>query len=167
MLVLRAMRADEYPDFLDYFIPDYAIEIAVNYNLEAAAAKNRAISEIEQDLPQGVNTVGHSLTCIIDFQIGVEHLLGYLWYRTNVEKSELFIYDFYVFPREQGKGYGKEAMRLLEEEAAKSGVQQIKLRVAANNPRAKKLYDNCGFHVTGINMSKHIGAGMETIDDRD
>lgn len=167
MLSLRAMRPDEYPDFLDYFIPDYAIEIAANYNLEEAAAKNRAISEIEQDLPQGVDTPGHTLTCIIDTHTGVEHLLGYLWYRIDTKKSELFIYDFYVFPSEQGKGYGKEAMKLLEEAAAQSGVKQIKLRVAANNSRAKKLYDACGFHVTGINMSKNIIVSMEIIDGRD
>ena len=33
MIVLRPMRATEYPAYLDYFIPDYAAEISANYAL--------------------------------------------------------------------------------------------------------------------------------------
>ncbi|MHC1548349.1 GNAT family N-acetyltransferase [Phyllobacterium sp. K27] len=156
MLMLRPMRTDQYLDFLDYFITDYAIEIAANYDLEHSTAKDRAISEVERDLPQGIDTPGHTLTCIVDLGENTERVVGYLWYKVNVKMRELYICDFYIFPAEQGKGHGKEALRLLENEAGIIGLHQIKLRVAANNRRAKNLYDAFGFHVTGINMSKHI-----------
>ncbi len=166
MLTLRPMRKDEYSDFLEYFIADYATEIASNYGLEPSAAKERAINEINQDLQQGIDTPGHTLACLVDFEANAECVVGYLWYKVNVKMRELFICDFYVFPAEQGKGYGKQALSLLENEAARTGLRQIKLRVAAKNPRAKNLYDACGFQVTGINMSKHI-ADLEMIDGRD
>lgn len=41
MIVLRPMRNEEYPAYLDYFIPDYAAEISANYALSPAAALAR------------------------------------------------------------------------------------------------------------------------------
>lgn len=156
MFMLKPMEADHYSHFLDYFIADYATEIAANYGLEHSAAKDRAINEINQDLQLGIDTPGHTLVCLVDVQANAERIVGYLWYKLDTKMRDIYVCDFYVFPAEQGKGYGKQAIRLLEKEAAKTGVQQIKLRVAANNPRARNLYDACGFHVTGINMSKRI-----------
>ena len=45
MIVLRPMRATEYPAYLDYFIPDYAAEISANYALSPAAALAQAQRE--------------------------------------------------------------------------------------------------------------------------
>lgn len=154
MLSLKSMRADEYSDFLDYFIPDYAVEISANYGLTNDDARVRARKEINQDLPQGIDTPGQTLVCIVE--MSTDTALGYLWYRTNLEIGDLFIYDFHIFAAHQGKGYGKLALALLETEAAKLGLRQIKLRVAQNNSRAKHVYDGAGFQVTGINMSKQI-----------
>lgn len=165
MLMFKPMRADDYSHFLDYFIADYATEIAANYGLEHSVAKDRAIDEINHDLEQGIDTPGHSLVCLVDLQANTERVVGYLWYKVDTKMGEIHICDFYVFPSEQGKGHGKQALSLLENEAVKAGVRQIKLRVAANNPRAKNLYDACGFYVTGINMSKQIAA-LERSDGR-
>ncbi|ATU90949.1 GNAT family N-acetyltransferase [Phyllobacterium zundukense] len=154
MISFRPMRADEYSAYLDYFIPDYASEIAANYGLSDAEARARAISETDEDLPQGVATAGHVLLCIIS---GGDTLVGYLWYRPDLAARSAHISDFHIFAGQQGKGYGKQALVLLEAELAGSGFTQIRLRVAGNNNRAKHVYDVSGFRVTGINMSKSIG----------
>ncbi|KUI99598.1 acetyltransferase [Vibrio sp. MEBiC08052] len=45
----------------------------------------------------------------------------------------------------------------LEKQLQEVGITQIKLRVAYQNERALKLYQEVGFVITGFNMSKKIG----------
>lgn len=157
MISLRPMRADEYPAYLDYFIPDYAAEIIANYGLSPAEARLQAVRETHEDLPKGVETSGQVLLCLIDRISGDDSIIGYLWYRPDVPARSIYISDFHIFAAHQGKGYGKEALAILESELARTGFTQIKLRVAENNKRAKHVYDVSGFRVTGVNMSKAIG----------
>ena len=51
----------------------------------------------------------------------------------------------------QGQGYGSEAMRLLLEYGFGTlGLHRISLRVYANNPRAIRCYEGCGFRREGV-----------------
>ncbi|WP_271894849.1 GNAT family N-acetyltransferase [Candidatus Phyllobacterium onerii] len=157
MISLRPMRADEYSAYLDYFIPDYAAEIAANYHLSPVESRLQALREIDEDLPQGVETSGQVLLCIIDSISVDDSLVGYFWYRPDIPARSIHISDFHIFAAHQGKGYGKEALAALELGLSKTGFTQIKLRVAEDNKRAKHVYDVSGFRVTGVNMSKAIG----------
>ena len=80
--------------------------------------------------------------------------IGYLWYKLLDDGESVFILDFMVFEDYRGQGYGKATLIALEEKLSQSGVTQIKLRVAADNYRAKGLYERLGFNVTGYNMIK-------------
>lgn len=44
-----------------------------------------------------------------------------------------------------GKGYGKEALKLLEQEAKQLGIAKLYLRVFRDNLRAIRLYENAGY----------------------
>ncbi|MGL5286196.1 MAG: GNAT family N-acetyltransferase [Aeromonas sp.] len=156
MMLLRPMRADEFAAYLDYFIPDYAAEIAANYRLSESEAREQARREISVSLPDGVNSAGHVLLCLVDSATLSDNALGYLWYKADAAMREAFIYDFYIRPDHQGKGLGKQALQLLEEALKARGFAQIKLRVAGDNERARHLYEVSGFQVTGINMSKPL-----------
>jgi len=147
------MRRDEFDRYVDYFIPDYAAEIAANYGVSLEAAKVKAMREINEDLARGVETVGQVLLCIIHG----EDLVGYLWYKPDQKARSAFIYDFYILPVLRGKGFGKQALLELETQLAKEGITQIGLRVAADNTRALDMYNKGGFRATGINMIKRIG----------
>jgi ribosomal protein S18 acetylase RimI-like enzyme len=153
MISLRPMRPDEFTAYLDYFIRDYGAEISTNYGLSDVDARAQAIREIDEDLPQGTKTAGQVLLCII---AGASTVIGYLWYRQDLAARSAFISDFHIFTGKQGNGYGKQALALLERQLADSGYAQIRLRVAADNDRARHVYDRSGFRVTGINMSKTI-----------
>ena len=48
-------------------------------------------------------------------------------------------------------------MALLEAELTSSGIRQITLRVAHDNPRALALYQEADFAITGYNMAKRLG----------
>ncbi|MER9307104.1 GNAT family N-acetyltransferase [Mesorhizobium sp. M0293] len=156
MISLRPMRDSEFLAYLDYFIPDYASEIASNYRLSDNESLAQAKQEIASDLPDGVDTIGHVLLCVIDPTGTPEKLIGYLWYKQDPTMRAAFISDFHIFPAYQGQGLGKQALEVLENDLKRKGFQQIKLRVAGDNKRARHVYEVTGFQVTGINMSKPL-----------
>lgn len=152
MIQLRAMRADEYLAYYDYFIDDYSREISENYG----HSMERGIELAEQDLlqcfPNGLETNEHALLCI-EFD---STLIGYLWHSIKASDKSTFIYDFFIFTNSRNMGYGKGAIKALESQLQSVGIEQIKLRVAYHNQRALKLYQEAGFAISGYNMSKKI-----------
>jgi ribosomal protein S18 acetylase RimI-like enzyme len=84
-----------------------------------------------------------------------EHV-GYLWYKPDTATRTVFIFDFYIFNACQGQGLGTQALRAFEREMREQGIEQIRLRVAGDNQRARHVYESTGFWVTGINMSKTL-----------
>ncbi|TIN27484.1 MAG: GNAT family N-acetyltransferase [Mesorhizobium sp.] len=150
------MCDSEYPAYLDYFITDYATEISANYGLSGPQALAQAKQEIANDLPHGINTPDEVLLCILSQTPEAESVVGYFWYRADPASRSVFIKDFYIFAAHQSKGFGKQALYALETELAQAGFEQIKLRVAEDNKRAKHVYEVTGFRVTGVNMSKTI-----------
>ena len=152
------MALAEYPAYCDYFIDDYSREIADNYG----HSMDKAIELAEQDLirsfPNGLETNEHDLLCI-EFTSESEvksEVVGYLWHSIKVSEKSTFIYDFFIFSNQRNNGYGKLAIKALESQLQAIGIEQIKLRVAYQNQRALKLYQEVGFVISGYNMSKKI-----------
>ncbi|XTZ39953.1 GNAT family N-acetyltransferase [Salmonella enterica] len=156
MIEFRPMREEEYSGYLEYFITDYAREIASNYRLCADDSLARAKQEIAEDLPEGVDTPGQVLLCLIAKSDNTDKHVGYLWYKPDADMRIVFIYDFHIFNSCQGQGLGKHALRAFEHEMRDKGIEHIRLRVAGDNARAQHVYEAVGFGVTGINMSKSI-----------
>ena len=50
----------------------------------------------------------------------------------------------------QGRGFGQIILQHLIDVAEQHNVAEIILEVAADNIAARRLYDSCGFHVSGI-----------------
>ncbi len=155
MISLRAMKADEFPSYRDYFIVDYADEISANFGHTLEQSRIIASKELAEDLPQNVSTPNHYLLCI---EQNANITIGYLWYKLFDEGATAFILDFVLFKEFRGQGLGKAAMIALEEQLSQSGTKQIKLRVAYKNDRARQLYEKVGFNITGFNMSKLLGS---------
>ena len=151
MITLRTMKAEEFPNYRDYFIVDYAHEIATNYGYTLEKSRAIALRELMDDLPQNVSTPDHFLLCIE--KKGAD-TVGYLWYKLLDNGETVFILDFVLFDNFRGLGYGKATLIALEEKLLQSGVEQIKLRVAFDNTRAFRLYEKLGFKITGYNMVK-------------
>ncbi len=156
MVSFRPLTEDEYPAYLDYFIHDYADEIGSNYGLSQPDSLARAKQEIAEMLPEGVNTHGHILCSLVAPIDETNKPVGYLWYKPDTMMRSVFIYDFHIFTACQGQGLGKQTLRDLEAHLREQGFNEIRLRVAGDNARARHLYETSGFGVTGINMSKSI-----------
>lgn len=157
MVVLREMRQEEYPSYCQYFIDDYSREIAQNYGHPTELAIELAKKDLHRCFPNGLQGNEHLLLCIDAEVDGLLKHVGYLWHSINATDKSTFIYDFFVSNEYRGLGYGTLAISALEKQLQEVGVNQIKLRVAYQNERALKLYQEVGFVITGFNMSKNIG----------
>ncbi|WP_278495656.1 GNAT family N-acetyltransferase [Pantoea vagans] len=156
MVSFRSMTEEEYSAYLEYFIPDYAIEIASNYRMSKSDSLTMARQEISKLLAEGVSTHGQILLSIFAKLDVSERHVGYLWYKPDSAMCTAFIYDFHILNSFQGEGLGKQALRAFEEDLQDKGFKEIRLRVAGDNVRALHVYESSGFGVTGINMSKAI-----------
>lgn len=157
MVTFRSPTSREFSAFVNYFIPDYAAEIVSNYRLSEVDAVEQARRELEASFPDGENSTGQVLLCIIQSESNKENHIGYLWYKPDPHLHSAWINDFYLFPAFRGQGFGSEAMKHLEVRLVQEGYKQVKLRVAADNTQARRVYENNGFNVTGINMNKVLG----------
>ena len=154
MIRLRSMRADELSHFITYFVPDYAREISANYDEDIVTAHARAANEVKTELSLGVDTPGQVLLCIVTSDNESDSPAGYLWCKPEQDGTIVFINELYVFPAHRGNGYAKLALIELEKLFAETGHNEARLRVAADNNEAKRLYVSAGYRVTGINMKK-------------
>jgi hypothetical protein len=108
------MTEEEYSAYLEYFIPDYATEIASNYGMSKSDSLKMARQEISKLLAEGVNTHGQILLSIVAKLDVYERHVGYLWYKPDAAMRTVFIYDFHIFNSFQGEGLGKQALRALK-----------------------------------------------------
>ncbi|WP_370513659.1 GNAT family N-acetyltransferase [Pantoea sp. VH_8] len=71
-------------------------------------------------------------------------------------------FTIFIFKKYQGHGPGKQPLHALEQDLCNKNFEQIRLRVAGDNARARHIYELCGFGVTGINMSKCLTAPLSS-----
>ena len=155
------MTKSEYFDYCEYFIEDYSCEIMQNYGHSKEKAIEVAQADLLASFPNGYEINEHELLCIELSAHNKTNLIGYLWHSIKKSDKTTFIYDFYIFPEHRNNGYGTLAIQALETQMASAGVEQIKLRVAYQNQRALKLYQEVGFVISGYNMSKKIDALLQ------
>ena len=63
--------------------------------------------------------------------------------------DSLYIHELQIMPEHQGRGLGTAVIRHVMSDAAARGLA-VGLSVVAANPRARRLYERLGFHVTGF-----------------
>lgn len=158
MITLRNMAAGEYSDYRRFFIGEYARDLSANHGYGIEQGRINAIASIDGYLPQGVETSDNQLFCIeagdaVD-QPGERPVAGYLWIGCKGETA--YISDFCILPAWRRRGLGRSALAQLDRLLRGRGITELGLRVAADNPGARALYDACGFRVTGVNMVKPL-----------
>lgn len=76
----------------------------------------------------------------------------------KLEKPEEGEFGIMIDETYRGKGHGQQAMRLLEREAKKFGIEKLKLQVLKDNLSAVAVYEKLGYEKTHelIAMEKKI-----------
>jgi len=153
-LSLRPLRADEYPAWREEETADYARDIAENGDTPPDAAQRKAHDDMERVLPAGLATPGHAIYVLEQGGAAV----GRLWLAERVmdDRRALFIYDIHVDPAQRGRGLGRAAMLLAEDEARARGIGRIELNVFGGNTVARRLYLSLGYVERAVLMAKDL-----------
>ena len=151
---LTPMTQPEYEAFVERAIPEFAADnIRAGYWSESEALeKSRA--GYEKLLPKGLQTENHFLYTLYD----ADEAVGMIWIRADLQSpiKSGFIFELYVDEKFRGKGYGKQAMLLIEEKARELSLESLGLHVFAVNNVARNLYERVGYEVSSLNMTKKL-----------
>jgi diamine N-acetyltransferase len=80
-----------------------------------------------------------------------ETMVGFIMYKLDYNKRELYLCRFMIDIQYQGKGYGKESLDLLKSIGGNtSGIDKIELSTKPDNHHGIKVYEKAGFKDTGI-----------------
>ncbi|MFD1738673.1 GNAT family N-acetyltransferase [Bacillus salitolerans] len=101
-------------------------------------------------LPKGLATPNHHLFNILKGEM----VIGYVWLKVEEDKRSAFLYEIFVNDKHRCYGVGTKTMRYIEEFIQQKGVYFFKLHVFGSNTGARKLYENLGFEIAGVNMLK-------------
>jgi ribosomal protein S18 acetylase RimI-like enzyme len=152
MPILIPMTQPEYEAFVERAIPEYAADnVRAGYWSDSEALE-KSREGYEKLLPKGVQTENHYLYTLYD----ADEAVGMVWIRADLQSSikSGFIFELYVNEKFRGKGYGKQAMLLIEEKARELGLKSLGLHVFAVNNVARNLYESVGYEVSSLNMTK-------------
>lgn len=146
---LEKMNATEFQQYRKFAIRNYADELSKSGDWEQQEVLPMATNEYDSLLPENEKTEDNYLYTIHSNNQEV----GMIWLARRTD-DEGFIYDFNIWEDNQGKGYGKQAMKELEIIAKKIGLKSIGLHVFGHNQIARDLYKKIGYVETNIKMKK-------------
>ena len=151
---LRPITAAEYPAFVAASKDGYAEGIELHGGQSHDAALQKAEADFAAVLPQGLETPGHWIFVVEAAGTPV----GRLWLaeRPSGGRRVIFVYDITIEAAHQGRGYGRAAMRLAEDEARARGLHRIELNVFGGNDVARGLYRSLGYVETSAQMAKDL-----------
>jgi ribosomal protein S18 acetylase RimI-like enzyme len=154
MSELVPMTQAEYDVFVEYLIVEYAKDnVRAGYWHESEALE-KSRKETEGLLPKGLHTENTHIYTVYDGNQAV----GVIWFKANLDRPTRsgFIFDIEIKEEFRGKGYGKQAMQLIEAKARELGLKSISLHVFASNRMARNLYEGLGYQATSLNMTKPL-----------
>jgi ribosomal protein S18 acetylase RimI-like enzyme len=144
----------------------------------AEVAAEKARTSLESSFPDGRAAPGHLVFDIVvtdSESTGTEStgtdstgtestgtestgtVVGYLWIAPEAEGSDAWwVFDIGVDENHRGAGYGRAAMQLAEQAAAKHGAVTLGLNVFGYNTVARALYDSLGYETTAVQMRKPL-----------
>jgi GNAT superfamily N-acetyltransferase len=152
---LRPMRDDELTAWLPRMRHDYAQAMIDDGGLSPESATAKAAADIEHLFPGG-GPSAEQLVFVIEAD---GERVGELWLaeRKDTPQPCLFVYDIHLDKAQRGRGYGKAAMLLAEDEARRRGLDRVALNVFGRNTVARGLYRSLGYEENALAMSKTVG----------
>jgi ribosomal protein S18 acetylase RimI-like enzyme len=153
---LRPLHDDELRSFLDGLHDEYVEELVEDASMSREDAEAKASSDHAALFPDRKPQPDHHMY-VVERETGepVGHLF---WAKRQApgSTSRAFLYQIYIGEPFRGRGYGRQAMALLEEEVRSEGLPGIDLNVWGGNDLARSLYRRLGFEERAIFMSKEL-----------
>ncbi len=143
----------ELAQFIDRHFDQYVSErVATGETPEQARVA--ASHQWAEYFPSGRPAAGHRLYHLVD---GGEQV-GVLWIGPSPFGQSGMEWVFYVEVDEaqRGRGLGRAAMVLAEEDARARSASELGLHVSGHNTVARRLYESRGFEPTEANLVKRL-----------
>jgi GNAT superfamily N-acetyltransferase len=154
-VTIRPMRDDEFGDWLPKARSGYAIEMVQNGGVSPDAARAKAAADTRRTFPGGRPSPDQSV-----FVIEADGApVGELWLaerRGDLEGDNLWVFNLRIDEVQRGRGYGRAAMLLAEDEARRRGLSRVALNVFGGNRTARNLYQSLGYEENAITMIKTL-----------
>jgi GNAT superfamily N-acetyltransferase len=152
---LRPVREDELAGWLDESKREYVRDLVEHAGHSRAGAERKAERDFASLLQDPQRSDDQALFVIEDQAGGV---VGRAWLadREGAEGTHAFVYDVFLEERLRGRGLGRRAMQLLEEEARRRGHTRIRLNVFGGNEVARSLYRSLGYAELAVTMGKDL-----------
>jgi ribosomal protein S18 acetylase RimI-like enzyme len=156
MLYLKSMSPQSFEKFKKNSQESYAESLALCEDIPVAEALKNASVQFSQLVQSGASTPGQYFFDVIE--AATEKVVGFLWLsiQNRFGRKVASINDISINESDRGKGFGKELMKLVENEARQLGATRVRLHVFNHNEVAKKLYLAMGFVPTNIDMRKDL-----------
>lgn len=156
LLRLAPMSQAAFEGYLARGIPEYAKDKVMAGTWAAEDALRLSTEGHAKLLPDGIATPGHLLFELIE--ASTNHVVGDLWIFVDqkTRPPRAFIYDIAIQEAHQGRGLGKAALALAEDESRRRGCGLIELHVFGWNQRALALYEKAGYGYVDMVMSKGL-----------
>lgn len=153
-LRLRPMRDDEFADWYPLLRDGYAEDMVRDAGLEPERAAAKAEEDMEQLFP-GARPAAEQLVFVVEADGAA---VGNLWLceREDSFHRGMFIYNVWIDEVHRGRGYGRQAMLLAEQETRRRGLDRISLNVFGGNAVARGLYSSHGYEENAVATSKRL-----------
>lgn len=149
-VTFRPLREDEFEAWSAEHARGYAEGMIAFADLSREDAEAKAARDVAAVFPHGLATEGIRLWV-------VEHEgrpVGTVFLGSR--EGGAWLYDITIAERERGRGYGRAAMLVLEDEVRGLGFQALSLNVWGGNEVARSLYRSLGFAEVSVGMKKNL-----------
>jgi ribosomal protein S18 acetylase RimI-like enzyme len=154
-LTLRPMTRAEFETWLPRNIAEYAEHIAASGAMPLAAAREKAERDTARSFHAGFGTPGQHLFRVVAGDTAV----GWLWLSVpgpDPDPRMAWVSQIELAPEYRGRGYGRAAMLLAEQEARARGMTSLGLNVHGQNTIAQSLYRSLGYQPMSLQLKKAL-----------
>ena len=151
---LRPLRDEEFDGYLAAQQVEYARSLVDEARMTPQAAAEKSRADHASLFPDGVRQEHQRISVVEDAATG-EPVGRVFWAPRGEDRA--YIYDLFIEERFRGKGLGRRALELIEEEARAERLRGIDLNVWGANDVARGLYSAAGYYERAVFRSKELG----------
>jgi ribosomal protein S18 acetylase RimI-like enzyme len=152
---LRPLRDSELPEFMAASRAEYVEGMIAHAQMPLEFARGKAEHDLREFVGATSIPKGHRL-----YWIEAEgERIGRLWFgerRSRRVGRFAWLYEVEIDEPFRGRGYGRRAMELLENEVRALGISEVALNVWGGNEAARSLYRAQGYFERAVEMAKEI-----------
>jgi ribosomal protein S18 acetylase RimI-like enzyme len=156
---MRPMSRAEWDEWMPRQLAGYAEHIIASGQMSEADAWAKAKADTARGFYAGYTTPGQLVFRLMAGGGEAAEAVGWLWLAVpgpDPDRLMAWVYNIEVDPAFRGRGYGRAAMLLAEDEARSRGMTSLGLNVHGQNTVARSLYDGLGYGVTALQMKKPL-----------